>query len=155
MAKEKKVSLKLPFGQPQHSLFCDRYVIHKCEDFTDFDFLCDRSGQTLSIRMATEVVLSYRDRFSDYIRKAPSPESQAPGGVHIKPEIVVAADVLGLAHHGRMAEFAFHAISWQCALADEESGDGESVQSRASYFVASVRCPLELQIHWIANLFSE
>ena len=159
MAKEKSITIKAPFGQPMHSLCCDHYAIVRNGDFTDLDFLCERSEQSLSIRMATAILDNNRGEFLKYLSEVGIPSSPSPRQVHIRPGVVIAADMVGLSRHGASGEFTFHAISWQCALGEEKGpgssdrGPATSDRSRAAFFVAFIRCRLETQAHWIGTLY--
>jgi len=154
MPKEKSITIKLPFGRPLHTLFCDGYAIRKFGDFTDLDFLCERSGEALSIRMATEFLTSQRQDFLGYLKKVGLPTSRAPAQVRVPQATLVVADTLGMASHKKVGEIAFHAISWLYAV-KEDPGDDDLSRSRAAYFVASIRCSLDLQLHWINALYAD
>ena len=153
MAKEKSITIKAPFGQPMYRLCCDNYAIVRNGDFTDLDFLCERSEQSLSIRIATAALESSRSDFLRYLSEVGIPSSPAPRQVHIRPSVVIAADMVGLSRHGVSGEFTFHAISWGCALGEEKGSVPNSDRSRAAFFVAFIRSSLETQAHWIGNLY--
>lgn len=152
MAKGTKVKITMPFGTPKHILVCDRFDIRRDGDFVDLDFANERTGQSLTVRMATEEIgklkaqfLTYRGDAQRYVTESPAPPMRT-----IHSEVVVFADVAGMSHHGKAAEFAFHGISWSCAL-----GGPQDDLSRAAYYVASIRCSLDMQLHWVGILYTE
>jgi hypothetical protein len=60
-------------------------------------------------------------------------------------------DWIGVARQDKTAEFVFHGWSWHAATATATDPNQEKLIHAMLYLI--LRCPLELQISWIAELY--
>ena len=148
----KEITIHLAYGTPLHCLFADHFKIHRNGGFFDLDFRCERSNQCLTIRMAAETIISAKDNLLNYLAQVGTPDSLPPSASNLPATIILPADHFGMARNGAMGEINFHCVNWQCAF---EPSKGESApESKSSFYIATIRCDVKLQQHWIAALYS-
>ena len=158
---KKDLLIDLKFERPGFTLFCDKFAIRQDGEFFDLDFACSRSAKCVSVRMQRLTIEAHKESFCRFLKDNGMPETEAPEQARLSPEDVFFADLIGLARHGAMAEFVFHALSWKVAI------DGGRVTSEKklpkapeekpvinAFCVALIRSNLELQRHWIGALYN-
>ena len=157
---KKQVQIDLKFASPESMLFCDKFAIREDGEFYDLDFASSRSGKCISIRIQRITIEGQKEGFSRYLNEIGMTETTAPEQPRLSADEAFFADFVGLARHGAMAEFVFHALSWKVtidggrAAAGKKSAklDDEKIVANA-FCVALIRSTIELQRHWIYELY--
>lgn len=154
-SKDREIMIKLPYGKPYHTIFADHFAIRKNKEMIDLDFHCERSKESITIRMSSDQISEMRNNLVEYLARLGPAESTAPQQSHFSPDRVLFADNVEMARRGVVAEFCFHAINWKPAFDLGKSSSDSTVNGNEAYYVASVRCSVEAQRHWIAYLYKD
>ena len=149
---KKETTISLSYGRPMHSIFADHFVIRKNQGMVDLDYRCERSNENLTVRMTGATLDGLKVALTSYLHRLEPATSPTPTQVQLPSSQVVTADWLEMARNGEMAEFCFHAVNWKYAL-DATRSDADKLGNEVAYYVASVRCNVETQRHWIAALY--
>lgn len=159
--EKKQIVLDPQSDSPDVSLFADSFAIHDAGAFVDFDFFNTRAGTGVSIRVQKITIAQQKDGFVKYLKDIGFPEAAAPSAKLFVPSQVLFADMVGLARHGEMAEFAFHAVCWKItlekgrAMAKKLPKNSDDKIPMPAFCVALIRSNLELQRHWIGGLYPQ
>ncbi len=156
--EKKQIVLDPQSDRPGVSLFADSFAIHDAGAFVDLDFFNTRAGTGVTIRVQKITIAQQKDGFVKYLKEIGYPEAAAPLAKLFVPSQVLFADMIGLARHGEMTEFSFHAVCWKVtiekgrAMAKKQKHSDEKIPMPA-FCVALIRSNLDLQRHWVGSLY--
>ena len=146
-------------AQPREILFFDRFAIFRREHFFElhFGFFGGSSDllRGLIINIQSHILEDAKKSFVEFINldaDVPDPIELPQFKIRDNAE-VLAADLIGLARHRSMGEITFHALSWKLGIDLARAREGVEPQTVKGYFIALLRCSLELQKRWVLTLY--
>lgn len=158
-SKPVEFNVEISESEPREVFFFDRFAVFRQQRLVELHFGFSGASPDplcgLVIIVQRDVFDQVKKSFLDFVGvNGNVPETTELPAFKVRTQTkVLAADLIGLARHGALGEITFHALSWKVGIDLARSADTAGSLAVKGYFVALLRCELELQKRWVLAVY--